>query len=153
EHLQAENRLRLQEQHEQVHVAAWPVLAGESPETYALSAEANLAVSQAYAVESGAYVLAPMAMIGEAEVARLAGDDATRRQILQGAGRGLAQVFAPNGMPIGATLKQDEEGLVVSGIDLSLIAGAKLFYDPMGTQTSREIRRAVTGMSGDRTEA
>jgi aliphatic nitrilase len=146
EHLQAEIRMRLQGQYEQVHVAAWPVLAGPAPETYILSAPANLAVSQSYAIENGVWVLAPMGMLSETVSDQLAGGDAGRQAILAGAGQGYAQIFAPNGMPVGATLKPDEEGLVVAGIDLSLIAGGKLFYDPMGSARSRDLRERIAAI-------
>jgi aliphatic nitrilase len=85
-----------------------------------------------------------MAMISDPAIADLVAGDPTRLAILNGAGRGCAQIYAPNGMQIGATLKPDEEGLVISEIDLNLISGGKLFYDPMGTARSRQLRHQVT---------
>jgi aliphatic nitrilase len=138
--------MRLQGQWEQVHVAAWPVLAGPAPETYILSVSANLAVSQSYAIESGAWVLAPMSMLSATASAQLAAGDPARQAILAGAGQGCAQIFAPTGMPVGATLKPDEQGLVMAQIDLSLIAAGKLFYDPMGSARSRELREQIAAI-------
>lgn len=143
EHLQAENRMRLQGQYEQVHVASWPVLAGPAPETYILSVDANLAVSKSYAIENGAWTIAAMGMLSDRASAQLAAGDPARQAILAGAGQGYAQVIAPNGMPVGAPLKPDEEGLVIAEIDLNLISAGKLFYDPMGSERSRQLRQQI----------
>lgn len=131
EHLQPLTKFALYGMHEQVHVAAWPNLA-DPQAYYALSHEANLRVSQVYAMEGGCYVLAATTMLGSPGLALFAqGDDERARGLCGGSG-GYAEVFAPDGRPIGRRLPPEQEGLVFADLDLGLLPLARSLQDPTG---------------------
>ncbi|WP_232667097.1 carbon-nitrogen hydrolase family protein [Pseudonocardia sp. TRM90224] len=161
EHLQPLLRAAMYGMGEQVHVASWPNLA-EPELVYALSHEANLRVSQVYALEGGCYVVAATTMLGEAGLTLFAQGDGEKAALLCGGSGGFAQVFAPDGRPIGRTLSPRQEGLVLADIDLGLLPLAKSLLDPTGHYgrpdvaqllLNTEPRRPVVQMHGTRRPA
>lgn len=142
EHLQPLTKYALYSMHEQVHVAAWPNLA--DPEAfYALSHEANLRVSQVYALEGACYVIAATTMLGPAGLELFTKGDSERARGLCGGSGGYSEVFAPDGRPIGRRLPSDTEGLVFADIDLSLLPLARSLQDPAGHYQRGDVTRLL----------
>ncbi|MGW0581365.1 nitrilase-related carbon-nitrogen hydrolase [Streptomyces sp. NPDC002920] len=65
EHLQPLTKYALYAHAERVHIAAWPAFGLAKGIAYALGAEANMAVTQTYALEGGCFVIAPTQVISE----------------------------------------------------------------------------------------
>ncbi|MEJ3653147.1 carbon-nitrogen hydrolase family protein [Actinomycetes bacterium KLBMP 9759] len=158
EHLQPLVRAAMYSQGEQVHVAGWPNLADPAV-VYALSHEANLRVSQVYALEGGCYVVAATTVLGEAGLRLFAQGDEEKVAGLCGGSGGFAQVFAPDGRPIGRQLSPEQEGLVFADIDLGMLPLAKSMLDPTGHYGRPDVmqllldaepRRPVVRMHGTR---
>ncbi|WP_433285662.1 carbon-nitrogen hydrolase family protein [Pseudonocardia sp. CA-142604] len=131
EHLQPLVKYAMYGMDEQVHVAGWPNLA-EPELVYALSHEANLRASQIYALEGGCFVVASTTMLGEQGLDLFAQGDPEKIKLLCGGSRGYAQIFAPDGRPIGRTLSPEHEGLALAEIDLGMLPLAKSLLDPAG---------------------
>ncbi|WP_371574193.1 nitrilase-related carbon-nitrogen hydrolase [Streptomyces sp. NBC_01314] len=120
-----------------------------------LSAEANTAATQVYAIEGGSFVLMATQVISPAGIDLFATTDEQRR--LLSAGGGCSRIHRPDSRMITKELDEGEEGLVHAGIDLDAIVIAKNAYDPAGHHARpdatylvhhREPRRAV--VPGDR---
>lgn len=146
EHLQPLVRYAMYSMDEQVHVAGWPNLA--APEAvYALSHEANLRVSQVYALEGGCYVVAATTMLGQRGLDLFAQGDEEKAALLCGGSGGFAQIFAPDGRPIGRTLSSEQEGLVLAEIDLNLLPLAKSLLDPAGHYHRADVMQLLLNTS------
>ncbi|MBZ3905272.1 carbon-nitrogen hydrolase family protein [Streptomyces griseiscabiei] len=130
EHVQPLSKYALYAQHEQVHVASWPCFGLYRDLAFQLSAEANIAATQVYAIEGGAFVLMATQVISPAGIDLFATTPEQRRLLT--AGGGCSRVFGPDGRTISKELAEDEEGLVYADIDLDLIDIAKNAYDPAG---------------------
>lgn len=141
EHLQPLNKYAMYAQHEQVHVAAWPAFGLYRGVAYALSAEANMAATQTYALEGGCFVIAPTQVVGERAVEIFATTDEQRALLTPGGGS--SRVFGPDGTPLGEPLDEFAEGLVVADIDLSLIDLAKNAADPAGHYAKSDATRLL----------
>ncbi|MCG8449347.1 MAG: carbon-nitrogen hydrolase family protein, partial [Pirellulales bacterium] len=130
EHMQPLSKYAMYSMGEQVHVASWPTLSLYSGKAYALGPEANMAVSQVYALEGQCFVLASTSVVDKAvlEAMNLSPEQADLLHL----GGGATTIFAPDGQPIGNQLEPDEEGLVIADIDLSFITLAKAAADPAG---------------------
>ncbi len=141
EHLQPLSKYALYAQHEQVHIAAWPAFGLYRGVAYALSAEANLAATQTYALEGGCFVIAATQVIGDAAFEAFATTDEQRA--LLGAGCGASRVFGPDGAPLGTPLADDAEGLLVAEVDLAQIDLAKNAADPAGHYARADVTRLL----------
>lgn len=141
EHIQPLSKYAMYSQNEQVHVAAWPSFSVYRGAAYQLSAEANLAASQVYALEGGCYVLAPCALVSDAMLDLLA-DTPTKRQLLLKGG-GFAQIFGPDAKPLCTPLPEDQEGLLYADVDLGFIGVAKAAYDPTGHYSRPDVVRLL----------
>lgn len=114
EHMQPLLKFTMYAQHEQIHVASWPAFGEGLPQ---LSAEASLALSRAYALEGGAFVLV---------------SNHVATQLPGMTGGGVARVYGPDGSVLTEPIPGDIEGIVYADIDLSAISLAKTFADPVG---------------------
>ena len=141
EHLQPLSKYAMYAQNEQIHCAAWPSFSLYRGAAYALGHEVNNAASQVYATEGGCFVLAPCATVSRA-MSELMCTDAGKQQML-GVGGGYARIYAPDGSPLGTTLAEDAEGLVVADIDLGMIALAKAAADPSGHYSRPDVTRLL----------
>ncbi|MEU9288933.1 carbon-nitrogen hydrolase family protein [Streptomyces sp. NPDC048275] len=141
EHLQPLNKYALYAQHEQVHIAAWPAFGLYKGIAYALGAEANMAVTQTYALEGGCFVIAPTQVLSERGIETFATTDEQRALLTAGAGS--ARIFGPDGSPLGKPLDEHAEGFVVADIDLSLIDLAKNAADPAGHYAKTDATRLL----------
>ncbi|MFI6575754.1 carbon-nitrogen hydrolase family protein [Nocardiopsis sp. NPDC050513] len=141
EHLQPLVKYAMYAQHEQVHIAAWPAFGLAKGIAYALGAEANMAVTQTYALEGGCFVIAPTQVISERGVEAFVTTDEQRPFLT--AGSGNSRIFGPDGTPLGEPLDEHAEGLVVADIDLSLIDLAKNAADPAGHYARTDATRLV----------
>ena len=124
---------------------------------HSFSAEANLAASRSYALETQTFVI-HVGPHTDAETVRLltAGDD--HAASLLRVGGGYSEIIDPNGKTIAGPLEPDSEGLVIGDCDMSQIAMARMANDPAGhysrgdaTQLvlNRTPRRAVVYRDAD----
>lgn len=141
EHIQPLSKYAMYSQNEQVHVAAWPSFSVYRGAAFQLSAEANLAASQVYALEGGCYVLAPCALVSDSMLEMLA-DTPTKKQLLLKGG-GFAQIFGPDAKPLCEPIPEDQEGLLYADVDLGFIGVAKAAYDPTGHYSRPDVVRLL----------
>ncbi len=135
EHIQPLVKMAMYSQHEEIHIAAWPSFCLFRDMAYALGPEANNAASQVYALEGGAYVLAPCAIISQ-EMFDAMADTPEKAHLLNPRtskpGGGAAQIYAPDGRPLCEPLAEDEEGILYADLHPDMITLAKNAADPVG---------------------
>jgi aliphatic nitrilase len=139
EHLQPLSKYAMYSQNEQVHVGAWPSFSLYTGAAYALGPEVNTSLSQVYAVEGSAFVVAPCATVSPEMVELLCTDDAKRAMLT--AGGGHARIYAPDGQMIAEPLPHDQEGILYADIDLGMISIAKAAADPAGHYSRPDVTR------------
>lgn len=160
EHLQPLVKMAMYAQHEEIHVAAWPSFCMFRDMAYALGPEANNAASQVYALEGGAYVLAPCAIISQ-EMFDAMADTPAKAHLLNPRtskpGGGAAQIYAPDGRPLCEPLAEDEEGILYADLNPDMITLAKNAADPVGHYSrgdalslviNRQKRQVMTEVNG-----
>ncbi|MER6497690.1 MULTISPECIES: carbon-nitrogen hydrolase family protein [Streptomyces] len=130
EHVQPLSKYALYAQNEQVHVASWPCFGLYRDLAFQLSAEANIAASQVYAIEGSAFVLMATQVISPAGIDVFASTPEQRRLLT--AGGGCSRIFGPDGRTLTKDVDEGEEALVYADIDLDEIDLAKNAYDPAG---------------------
>jgi aliphatic nitrilase len=141
EHLQPLTKYAMYSMGEQIHIASWPSFSLYRGMAYALGPELNTAASQMYAAEGQCFVLASCATVSNEMVEMLC--DAPDKQQFLKAGGGFAQVFGPDGAPMGEALPETEEGLVIAEIDLGMISIAKSAADPVGHYSRPDVTRLL----------
>jgi aliphatic nitrilase len=141
EHIQPLSKYAMYSQNEQIHIAAWPSFSVYRGAAFQLSAEANLAASQIYALEGGCYVLAPCATVSKAMLEMLIDSPAKRDLLLEGGG--FAQIFGPDAKPLCEPLPETAEGLLYADVDLGFIGVAKAAYDPTGHYSRPDVVRLL----------
>lgn len=129
----------LYEQHEEIHIAAWPSFQANQPQRPGIGPEINNALSRIYAAEGGCYVLAPCALV-TGEMIDLVCDTPERKALLQKGG-GFACAFGPHGNALGTPLNEHEEGLMLVTIDPEQIRAAKTAYDVVGHSARPDVAR------------
>jgi aliphatic nitrilase len=134
EHVQPLSKYAMYSQHEQVHVAAWQ-----------LSAQANNAASQIYALEGQCYVLAPCATVSKEMIDMLI--DTESKATLLTEGGGFAMIYGPDGAPLCEPIGEMEEGLLYADVDLGMIGVAKAAYDPVGHYSRPDVLRLLFNRS------
>jgi len=144
ENIQPVNRQGMYQLGEQIHVACWPSFGmfKGMRQAYALSAEANMAESQSYAMQGGCFVIAPNSVISEESLEAITMGNPDLRNIVF-AGGGSAAVFGPDGYRLTDPIPDTEEGLAIAEIDLAMIEGAKVFADPAGHYFRPDVTRLV----------
>ncbi|AWD71543.1 MULTISPECIES: carbon-nitrogen hydrolase family protein [Acinetobacter] len=141
EHLQPLGRYAMYSQHEQIHIAAWPSFSLYNDATAALGKEVNNAASRLYAAEGQCFVLAPCAIVSQEMIDFLCTDD-TKKQLLK-VGGGAARIYGPDGRDLVTPLAEDEEGLLITDIDLNHIIFAKTAADPVGHYSRPDVFQLV----------
>jgi aliphatic nitrilase len=126
---------------EQVHAASWPSFAMPPGGPYALGSEANTAASQVYALEGQCFVLMAVAVVDNLMIKTLI-DIEEKAQFLQ-IGGGFANAFGPDGRSLVRPLPEDEEGILIAEIDLSMIVSAKSLADPVGHYSRPDVTRLL----------
>jgi len=141
EHLQPLSKYAMYSMNEQVHVASWPTLSLYQGMAYALGPEANMAVSQVYALEGQCFVVAATSIMTPQihEAMNLAPEQIDMLPL----GGGSSAIFGPDGQPLGNRLAHDEEGLVIADLDLSTIAIAKAAADPAGHYARPDVTKLL----------
>ena len=127
-------------QHEQVHVASWPIVqpAAATP-SYALSAEITMAACQVYALEGQCYVLAASQILDQDYITRQ--NRMCGRELPLPPGGGSSMIFGPDGRPLSDYLPPDREGIVTAEINLDLLAFSKALADPVGHYARPDVLR------------
>jgi nitrilase len=141
EHIQPLSKYAMYSQDEQLHIAAWPSFSVYSRMAYQLSAQANNAASQVYALEGQCYVLAPCATVSEQMLDMLA-DSPHKRELLR-TGGGFAMIYGPDGRPLCEPVPETEDGLLYAEVDLGSISLAKAAYDPAGHYSRPDVLRLL----------
>lgn len=131
EHLQPLTRYAMNCFDEQIHVSAWPAFCLYTGTLHSFSAEANLAVSRSYALETQTFVIHVGGLCDQATLDLLADDDGEKRQLLR-VGGGASQIIDPTGKTIAGPLGDEEEGILVADCDMAAIPAAKMANDPAG---------------------
>ncbi|UXT20480.1 carbon-nitrogen hydrolase family protein [Agrobacterium tumefaciens] len=141
EHIQPLSKYAMYSQGEQIHVASWPSFSVYRGAAFQLSAEANLAASQVYALEGGAYVLAPCATVSKEMIEMLVDTPAKHNLLLEGGG--FTMIFGPDGAPLAKPIPETEEGIMYADVDLDVIGVAKAAYDPTGHYSRPDVVRLL----------
>ncbi|SAK79469.1 Nitrilase/cyanide hydratase and apolipoprotein N-acyltransferase [Caballeronia fortuita] len=141
EHAQPLTKFAMFSQHEQIHIAAWPSFSIYRGAAFQLSAQANNAVSQVYALEGQCYVLAPCATVSKAMLDMLIDSDSKSSLLLEGGG--FAMIYGPDGAPLCAPLDEKAEGLLYADVDLGQIGVAKAAFDPVGHYSRPDVFRLL----------
>jgi aliphatic nitrilase len=128
-------------QNEQAHIAAWPSFSVYRGAAYQLSAQANNAASQVYALEGQCYVLALCATVSK-EMVSMKIDRPDKVPLLLEGG-GFAMIYGPDAAPLCEPLPETAEGLLYADIDLGLIGVAKAAYDPVGHYSRPDVLRLM----------
>lgn len=141
EHIQPLVKFAMYAQHEQIHVAAWPCF-GILRQVPALSADANMAATQTYALEGSAFVIAPSQILSAEAAQRFALPDGSTSPAVQ-TGGGTARVYGPDSSLLTEPLDEHTEGIVACDIDLAMIAYAKNAADPVGHYARPDVLRLL----------
>lgn len=141
EHIQPLTKYAMFSQNEQVHIAAWPSFSVYRGAAFQLSAQANNAASQVYALEGQCYVLAPCATVSKEMVSMMIDRPDKAPLLLEGGG--FAMIYGPDAAPLCAPLPETAEGLLYADIDLGLIGLAKAAYDPVGHYSRPDVLRLM----------
>lgn len=141
EHLQPLIKYAMFAQNEQVHVASWPSFSIYRGAAYALGPELNTAASQLYAAEGQCFVIASCATVSQ-EMIDLMCDTPDKQQLLLKGG-GFASIHGPDGAPLTTPMGEEEEGLLIAEIDLSMITYAKTAADPVGHYSRPDVFRLL----------
>ena len=146
ENIQPVNRQGMYQLGEQIHVACWPSFGmfKGMRQAYALSAEANMAESQSYAMQGGCFVVAPNSVITEESLDAITMGNPELRSLVF-AGGGSAAVFGPDGFRLTDPIPDTQEGLAIADLDLAMIEAAKVFADPAGHYFRPDVARQVLG--------
>lgn len=141
EHIQPLTKYAMFSQYEQVHVASWPSFSVYRGAAYQLSAEANNAASQVYALEGQCYVLAPCALVSKRMIEMLVDSPAKAQLLLEGGG--FTMIYGPDGAPLAEAIPETEEGIMYAEVDLDFIGVAKAAYDPVGHYSRPDVLRLL----------
>lgn len=141
EHVQPLTKFAMYAQHEQVHIAAWPSFSVYRGLAYQLSAQANNAATQVYALEGQCFVLAPCAIIDKKMHSLLV--DTPEKAALLLEGGGFTMIYGPDGAPLAEPIPEDQEGIMYADIDLSMINMAKAALDPVGHYSRPDVLRLL----------
>ncbi|NTA83868.1 carbon-nitrogen hydrolase family protein [Agrobacterium tumefaciens] len=145
EHIQPLSKYAMFSQNEQIHIASWPSFSVYRGAAFQLSAEANLAASQVYALEGQCYVLAPCALVSRSMIEMLV--DTPSKQSLLLEGGGFTMIFGPDGAPLAKAIPENEEGMMYAEVDLGFIGVAKAAYDPVGHYSRPDVVRLLFNRS------
>jgi nitrilase len=122
---------------QQIHCASWPSFPSGLPH-HSLSLTANYASCMTYAIETGTFVIVSSANLTQANLDVICGDDNDAKAVL-GLGNGLAEIFDPEGNPIGNRPSHDVQALCIGEVDLELCMTAKSVLDPVGHYSRHDI--------------
>ncbi|MTE11606.1 nitrilase-related carbon-nitrogen hydrolase [Nocardia aurantiaca] len=123
---------------EQIHVAAWP----GSPNGDAAGLDSSTTVSRMYALEVGAFVLAPTAVVGESAfdgmggVHRMAGPT------------GRTRIYAADGSEVVSPLDEGEEGILYADLDMGAASAGDQRFD--SDRSTRDSKGSVPARRGSR---
>jgi len=145
EHIQPLSKYVMFSDNEQIHCAAWPAFGLYAGIAYSLGHEVNMRASQIYALEGQCFVIASCALVTQDMVDSLCKTDDQRA--LLSTGGGYSKIFGPDGSQISEDLAPDQEGLVISEIDLSMIPLAKAAADPAGHYSRPDVVQVLLDRS------
>lgn len=131
EHIQPLLKYYTFTQSEQIHVGAWPAVAGfieGSSGFYSMSIEGCRNISQSYAIESQAFVLHCTTVISEAAIQMM---ETAGAPIMGHPNQGSSCVIGPDGRIL-SKIDSPNEKLIIADLDLSLVTKAKTFVDASG---------------------
>ncbi|WP_454865923.1 carbon-nitrogen hydrolase family protein [Pseudomonas umsongensis] len=141
EHVQPLSKFAMYSQHEQLHIASWPSFSVYRGGAYQLSAEANCAATQVYALEGQSFVISACAIVSK-EMLNVLIDTPDKGNLLQDGG-GFAMIYGPDGAPLCEPLGEHEEGILYADVDLGAISVAKAALDPVGHYSRPDVLRLL----------
>ena len=143
EHTQPLLKYHTASQNEHIHIAAWPPLFDDEPQSqtlFSLSAPGAEILSRSYAIETQSFVLHSTGLMSQAglDTMQLQGNP-----LFNQVGGGRAAVFGPDGRKLSEDLNPTVEGMVVVDLDLDLLGVCKSFVDVVGHYSRPDLLRLV----------
>ncbi|TVY71381.1 Arylacetonitrilase [Lachnellula suecica] len=131
EHAQPLLKYNTLQQREDIHCAAWPPIVTHQggPDLWSLSLEGCRTLSQAYAIESQAFVLHSTTIIGQKGIDRMS---TSAGLLMSTPGGGASTVFGPDGRQLTELLGPEEEGIVYADLQMDQAIFARSFLDVCG---------------------
>ncbi|MEV6771347.1 nitrilase-related carbon-nitrogen hydrolase [Nocardia sp. NPDC051030] len=138
---------------EQIHIAAWP----GSPDGDVAGPESSATVSRMYALEVGAYVIAPCAIVSDAgwRGSGLWGGGARRtissdlQAVATSGSTGQARIYGADGSELLTPLAEGVPGILYADLDLRASGGSSRDAEPsLRTRRGPAARRAARGNTG-----
>lgn len=148
EHMQPLSKYAMYSFGEQIHAGSWPSVSVYADKIYALGPELNAAANQMYAAEGQCFVIAAWGTVSQAAMDIFC--DTPDKATLMKIGGGFSQIYGPDGCPLAKALPEDQEGLVISEIDLAAITRMKAAADPVGHYSRPDVFRLM--LNRDRQE-
>jgi nitrilase len=139
EHMQPLSKYAMYSLGEQIHGGSWPSVSVYADKIYALGPDLNIAANQIYAAEGQCFVIAAWGTVSQAAMDIFC--DTPDKAALMKVGGGFSQIYGPDGRPLAKALPEDEEGLVISEIDLTAITRMKAAVDPVGHYSRPDVFR------------
>ncbi|MFE3795245.1 carbon-nitrogen hydrolase family protein [Nocardia tengchongensis] len=113
---------------EQIHVAAWP----GSPDGDAIGPESSATLSRMYALEVGAFVLAPTAVVGDAAFEGPGGSRQPSGPI------GRARIYGSDGGEVVTPLGEGQQGILLADLDITVEVADNQACDSIRTTRDRK---------------
>ncbi|MGV9663568.1 nitrilase-related carbon-nitrogen hydrolase [Nocardia niigatensis] len=125
---------------EQIHVAAWP----GTPYGDAAGPDSSTTVSRMYALEVGAFVLAPTAVVGESAFDGMGGAHRVADPT------GCSRIYAADGSEAVTSLGEGEEGILYADLELDAAGTGDPQFDSARATRDRKERDRVPARRGSR---
>ncbi|KAF2655702.1 carbon-nitrogen hydrolase [Lophiostoma macrostomum CBS 122681] len=132
EHTQPLLKYHTISQKEQIHVSAWPPLfpfdpAGE--DVFSISAEGVQSLSQAYAIESGTFVLHCTSVLSTKGISAMKTESTA---LFNKVGGGQSAVYGPDGRRLTEPIASGQEGIVYADLPMDFAITVKHILDVVG---------------------
>ncbi|MGW5570038.1 nitrilase-related carbon-nitrogen hydrolase [Nocardia thailandica] len=145
DHLRDDMRGAIQAEREQIHIASWSGFTAYHGVSKDRGAEINHAADVRYAMDTRAYVIAPVAIVPVAGWEVVDARSPERRLLRSGGG--TARILGPSGLDMAPPLAPEQEGLLFADLDMTRapqprrVSGGLLERDVCRVPSGRVARR------------